>query len=308
MPNFADRLLEAVKNKGNPCIVGLDPRLDIIPSFITSKYARCAAGERIRRSIEDFHRVVLKIVEPYVCAVKIQIAFFEQYGIPGSHAFANTLKMAKDMGLIVIADVKRSDIGSTAGAYAEAYLARNPSGLRLSYEADSITVSPYLGRDSLLPFVEACKKYGKGIFILVKTSNPGSSDFQDKVLAETGAPLYEQVAQMVDGLGRGLVGRSGYSSIGAVVGATHPDQVKYIRNKIPRTILLVPGYGAQGASARDVAKCFNPDERGAIVNASRSITYAHKDLKITKREYIKLVERQITYMIEDINSALNKPS
>src|SRR5580700_9114885 len=204
MASFADRLLEKIRAKDSRCVVGLDPRIDQMPAFIPRGNV-CAA-------IREFHELVLDAVAHLVPAVKPQLAFFEQYGVAGIQAFENTVRAAKQRGLLVIADGKRNDISSTAEAYANAYLGPDV------FDCDALTVTPYLGRDSLLPFVEACEKHGKGLFVVLKTSNPGSQDFEDQPLQATGRPLYEKIGGVLNDLGDDLVGESGYSSIGAVIG------------------------------------------------------------------------------------------
>ena len=262
MKNYADRLIGAIKVKGNPCIVGLDPRIDQMPSFVTgSAVARHERGEgAVRACIVQYHQLVIDTVADLVPGVKLQIAFYEQYGIGGLLAFKDTVDYAKQKNLMVIIDAKRNDIASTAEAYANALLGRTLifGDLQPITDADCITVSPYLGRDSLEPFVDACERYGKGIFILVKTSNPGSGDLQDLRMAD-GNELYTVVARLVDRYAAKLVGQEGYSAIGAVVGATFPAQAEVLRKMMPKSVFLVPGYGTQGGTGSDVVPCFNSD-------------------------------------------------
>lgn len=208
MQPFSDRLIEAVRKKANPCVVGLDPRMELMPAFIRS--GRAARNrDTVRSVISDFHELVLDTVSDLVPAVKPQIAFFEQYGVAGMEAFENTLEAAKQRGLLVIADGKCNDIASTAEAYANAFL--DDGG----FSADALTVTPYLGKDSLLPFVHACAQHARGLFVVLKTSNAGSGDFQDQPLQTTQRPLYESIATAIHDLGKDLVGQSGYSAIGA---------------------------------------------------------------------------------------------
>lgn len=308
MKNYADRLISAINKKGNPCIVGLDPRLDMMPSFVTAYSNEMDIENAIRTSITNFHKIILEVVSPFVPAVKLQIAFYEQYGIPGLYAFEDTIKMAKQKGLLVIVDAKRNDIASTAEAYANAFLGRTSIfGKRQSiFDLDCMTVSPFLGRDSIEPFVKVCKEFGKGIFILVKTSNPGSVDLQDQKTIKTEEPLYNVLANMVNDFGNIVIGESGYSSIGAVVGATFPEQAVHLRKLMPKGIFLVPGYGAQGGTAEDTMPCFNEDGLGAVINASRSVTYAHQSSTISEQEFIKTVQNNLSQMIEDVTSSLKK--
>jgi orotidine-5'-phosphate decarboxylase len=296
MKPFSDRLVESIRKLGNPCVVGLDPRIDLMPSFIKSGRGR-PTRDVVRSTICDFHDLVLDTIASLVPAVKPQLAFFEQYGSAGMEAFEHTVQEAKRRGLLVIADGKRNDIASTAEAYAAAFLGEN------AFAADSMTVTPYLGRDSLLPFVEACAREGKGLFIVLKTSNPGSKDFQDQPLEATGRPLYEKIAEMIHDLGLGLVGESSYSSIGAVIGATFPEEARRLRSLLPHSYILIPGYGAQGAGGREAAVCFNDDGLGAIVNSARGITYSFSQ-DVTAQSFARSVRENTSRMIDDVVSAV----
>jgi orotidine-5'-phosphate decarboxylase len=291
MAQFADRLIEQILAKDSRCIVGLDPRVDQMPAFVRGNGAYAA--------ITAFHELVIDAVADLVPAVKPQLAFFEQYGVAGIQAFENTVLAAKQRGLLVIADGKRNDISSTAEAYANAYLGED------AFDCDALTVTPYLGRDSLAPFVEACKKHGKGLFVVLKTSNPGSKDFQDQRVETTGRPLYESIASMLHELGEDLVGESGYSSIGAVIGATFPEEGRRLRELMPRAQILVPGYGAQGGSAKAAAECFNDDGLGAIVSSSRATTYAFGDPNISRDAFTRSVREKTQRMIQDVNAAVS---
>ncbi len=291
MAQFADRLIEKIQAKDSRCIVGLDPRVDQMPAFVHGHGAYAA--------ITVFHELVIDAVADLVPAVKPQLAFFEQYGVVGMQAFENTVLAAKQRGLLVIADGKRNDISSTAEAYANAYLGGG------GFDCDALTVTPYLGRDSLVPFVEACKTQGKGLFVVLKTSNPGSKDFEDQVLEATGRPLYEKIASVLNELGEDLVGESGYSAIGAVVGATFPEEGRRLRELMPRALILVPGYGAQGGSAQAAAECFDDEGLGAIVNSSRGITYAFGDPDISRDAFVRSVRENTLRMIQDINEAVS---
>ena len=307
MQNFADRLIAAIKEKGNPCIIGLDPRLELIPkSFFPDESADLTRDETIEDTIFAFNETIIDAVKNLVPAVKLQSAFYEQYGVPGMWAFERSIKYAKDAGLIVVVDAKRNDIGSTAQAYANAFLGRTLILEEESpiFNADALTVSPYMGRDSLQPFVDVCKKFGKGLFVLVKTSNTGSGDFQDITVKETGEPLYNSVAKMVDEFAEGTTGESGYSSIGAVVGATFPAEAEKLRRRMPKAIILVPGYGAQGGTAADTIPSFNTDKLGALVHAARSITFSYDDLEVSKKSYASIVRENTEKMIADVSAAL----
>jgi orotidine-5'-phosphate decarboxylase len=296
MAQFADRLIQQILAKDSRCIVGLDPRVDQMPAFVRGNGAYAA--------ITAFHELVIDAVADLVPAVKPQLAFFEQYGVAGMQAFENTVLAAKKRGLLVIADGKRNDISSTAEAYANAYLGPTVAGLDAAFDCDALTVTPYLGRDSLAPFVEACQKHGKGLFVVLKTSNPGSRDFQDQNLETTGRPLYESIASALHELGENLVGESGYSSIGAVIGATFPEEGRRLRELMPRAQILVPGYGAQGGSAKAAAECFNDDGLGAIVSSSRGTTYAFGDPDISRDAFVRAVREKTLRMIEDVNAAV----
>jgi len=306
-PVFADRLVTAVEATGNPCVVGLDPRIDLMPDFVTRRLRASTTPSEAGRAIAAFHERIIGLLSGKVPAVKLQIAFYEQYGLPGMQAFAETIRLARAAGLVVLVDAKRNDIGSTAQAYADAFLG-GPSlfGHRIpAFDVDAITVSAFLGADSVEPFIEACAERGRGIFILVKTSNPGSADIQDQRTGP-GETISTHLASLVDEWGRDLVGKSGYSSIGAVVGATFPEQAEMLRQLMPKAIILVPGYGAQGGTADDAAANFAPHGRGAIVNASRSITYELDRLDLSEEEFDQRVQDRVSAMVDDLNGAIAK--
>jgi len=266
--NFADRLLEAVEAKGSPVCVGIDPRYDRLPPALTGGDGDADETTQVAR-IGEFCWRVLQAVAPHVPAVKPQIAYFEVYGATGVALYFQVVKWAHELGLLVIGDAKRNDIGSTAEAYAAGHLAG-------AGKPDALTVNTYFGIDGLQPFLDVSAAKGKGAFALVRTSNPSAGQVQDFADA-SGRKLYEHMASLIAefGDGDGLVGRQGFSSLGAVVGATWPDEARRLRQLMPRQIFLVPGYGAQGGTAADCAACFHDDGRGAIVNASRSVIYAH---------------------------------
>jgi orotidine-5'-phosphate decarboxylase len=296
MEIFADRLVAAIRQKSSPCVVGLDPRIDLMPEFVKS-----GRGANSRATvcsiISDFHEVVLDAIVDLVPAVKPQLAFYEQYGLGGWEGFEATVNAARQRGLLVINDGKRNDISSTAEAYASAFLGDT------AFYSDCITVTPYLGRDSLEPFVKACRRHGKGLFVVLKTSNPGSRDFQDQPLKVNGQPLYETIAGIVEEIGKDLIGESGYSSIGAVVGATFPEDGRRLRALMPHALILVPGYGAQGGSAENAAACFHENGLGAVVSSSRGITYAHSDAGISRAAFSQLVRDQTSRMVDEIVKA-----
>jgi orotidine-5'-phosphate decarboxylase len=268
---FADRLAAVVEQKRSQLVVGLDPVLDLLPLELRgdAQIGRPGAAEAVAR----FCCGIVDAVAPYSVAVKPQLAFFEALGSDGVAAFERVAAYARSAGLLVIVDGKRGDIGSTARAYAEAYL---DPGEGRDPPADALTVNTYLGHDSLEPFVVACRRSGGGLFCLVKTSNAGSIDVQDLALSD-GRPVWQQVALLVQELGEDLVGECGLSSIGAVVGATHPRAVSEARRLLPQAVFLLPGVGAQGATPADIARAFTSGPASALVNAARSVIYAFRD-------------------------------
>jgi len=288
--HFADRLLEAIRRKGSPVCVGLDPRIDDLPPDMQ--------GGEPAAAIEAFCGEVLQAVAPVVPAVKLQSAYFEALGAEGVAAYSRTVVAARELGLIVIGDVKRNDIGSTAEAYAAGHLAGDDC-------PDAITVNGYLGEDGLQPFVDTADRTGRGLFVLVRTSNPSAATLQD-VAGADGKKLFERAAEMVASLGAGSVGSSGYSPVGAVVGATWPDEARALRALMPQQIFLVPGYGAQGASAADCAAAFKSDGTGAIVNASRSVIYAYADDGHAGQPWQEAVAQAARAFAEDISRAVSR--
>lgn len=291
--NFADRLLAAVEAKKSPLVVGLDPSYNQLPASITGHRALNDEADSTVAvdAVVEFCNKVLKLVAPHVAAVKINSAFFEQYYWDGAEAFSQVVQEANAHNLIVINDAKRADIGNTSERYAIATLA-DPAFANMDelVGPDAVTINPYMGSDSVLPFVKTAGEFGKGLFILVRTSNPGAAEIQDQLL-QNGTPLYMHVGHLVEQWGESLRGTRGYSSVGAVVGATHPEQLSELREALPHTLFLVPGYGAQGGTAKDVARAFKPDHTGAIVNASRSIIYAYKDPKYAGQPWEKAIEQ-----------------
>jgi orotidine-5'-phosphate decarboxylase len=268
--HFGDRLLEAVESKRSHVVVGLDPEYGSLPSDVTSAHpAERYQDEKAMKAAcyRDFLSALLPAVAPEAAAVKIQIAYFEALGAAGYALYEETIRTAKELGLVVIADVKRGDIGSTAEAYAQAHL--DVAG------ADAVTLNPYFGTDGLEPFFRRCREAGKGAFVLVKTSNPSSAEIQDVPLAG-GDPVYVRVAELVDQWGRETEGLRGYRPIGAVVGGTHPEQGAALRRRLIGVPFLIPGYGAQGATAADLALLFDGAGSGAVVNSARAILYAYR--------------------------------
>lgn len=272
-----NKLTKRIQELEAPIVVGLDPMLDYVPEHIVKK-AYDDKGENLQGAAEaiwQYNKGIIDAIYDLVPAVKPQVAMYEQFGIEGMKAYVKTLDYAKEKGLIVIGDVKRGDIGSTSTAYARGHLGKiNIAGKEFrGFNEDFITVNPYLGSDGILPFIEVCKQENKGLFILVKTSNPSSGEFQDRLI--DGRPLYELVGEKVAEWGELSMGTD-YSYIGAVVGATYPEMGKVLRKLMPKTFILVPGYGAQGGKAEDLKPYFNKDGLGAIVNSSRGIIAAYK--------------------------------
>ena len=296
-----DKLIDKIIKMGNPSVVGLDPQLDFVPEHILKEaygihgYTSKACAEAILR----FNIEIIDEIHDIVPAVKPQIAMYEMFGYEGIDAYIKTIQYAKSKDMIVIADAKRGDIASTGAAYAKAFLGKVKIADTESqpFNADFLTVNPYLGQDSIEPFIDECKKNDKGLFILVKTSNPGSGMLQD--ILSDGKPIYEIVGSYVEEWGKGLRGVHGFSPIGAVVGATHKDQAKHLRGVMPHTFMLVPGYGAQGGKAEDLVVCFNQKGLGAIVNSSRGIIAAYKG-KHAGEDHAKAARDAAITMRDDI--------
>ena len=308
--HFADRLIEAVKKKGNAICVGLDPRLNQIPSHIKEKALKGdkTPTKAAADAILEFNKGIIDAVADVAPVCKPQIAFYEIFGHDGVWAYQETLKYAKEKGLVTIADAKRNDIGSTAAAYAQSFLGEveifegENEVVMPMFDADSITVNAYLGWDGIKPFVEEGDKYGKGLFALVKTSNPSSGDLQDLEMSG-GKTVYEIMGALMESWGADHVGESGYSLVGAVVGATFPEQAKVLREIMPKTIFLVPGYGAQGGGAADVKPCFNHDGFGAVVNSSRGIIFAYEKLEgFDEKSYAEAAREATLAMKKDLES------
>lgn len=268
-----DRLIEGIQNTGNPTCVGLDTQLGHLPEGFAGKvdsFADAAAA------IVKYNKALVDALCGVVPSVKVQIAYYEMYSVPGMQAFVDTCAYAKEKGLVVIADAKRNDIGATSGAYASAFLGETPLGDKAlsAFPADFVTVNAYLGSDGILPFLKASQVRGGGIFALVKTSNPSGVELQDLMIGDR--RVYEVMGDLVSKWGEDCIGEHGYSSVGAVVGATYPEQGAALRLRLPHTFFLVPGYGAQGATGKDLRGCFDKNGMGAVVNASRSILTAWK--------------------------------
>jgi orotidine-5'-phosphate decarboxylase len=297
--HFADRLAQAVRAKQTPVLVGLDPRAESLPAGLLDA-SRSDEPAAVAEAYRAFCRGVIDAVAPLVAAVKPQAAFFEEQGPAGMAALADVIEYARDQGLLVILDGKRNDIGTTAEAYARAYLGRGSA-----WGADALTVSPYLGDDSLEPFVARCRSEAAGIFVLVKTSNPGGGAFQDRVA--DGRPLYEHVAALVERLANETRGECGYGAVGAVVGATYPAQLAALRSAMPHAWLLVPGYGAQGGAAKDVAGAFDAQGLGAIINNSRGIIFAHSRAPYRERFGAARWQDAVAAATQDMIDSLRAP-
>lgn len=301
-------LIKKIQETNAPIVVGLDPMMNYIPKYIQEK-AFAEYGETLKGAAEaiwEYNKGIIDATYDLIPAVKPQIAMYEQFGIEGLIAFERTCEYAKSKGLVVIGDIKRGDIGSTSTAYAVGHLGQVQVGSKKysGFSEDFVTVNPYLGTDGVKPFVDVCKEENKGIFVLVKTSNPSSGEFQDQLV--DGRPLYELVAEKVVEWGNECMGDK-YSNVGCVVGATYPEMGKVLRKLMPNTYILVPGYGAQGGKAEDLVHYFNEDGLGAIVNSSRGIIAAYKQEKYAEfgeERYAEASRQAVIDMIEDINKAL----
>jgi orotidine-5'-phosphate decarboxylase len=301
--HFADSLMAAIRRAGNPVCVGIDPRPEDLPDGFLDGFPGDRAG--VARALEAFGREVVDVVASLVPAVKFQAAFYEAYGPEGVSALHATAAHARTAGLIVLMDGKRNDIGSTAEAYARAYLGKVPVGdhFEPSWDVDALTVNPYLGIDGITPFVKVATREGKGIFVLVRTSNASAREFQD--LVADGRPIYRHVAERVAAWASPHRGDSGYSLVGAVVGATYPAELLELRQALPGVPFLVPGYGTQGGSASDVAPAFDADGLGAIINSSRGITFAYRKPQAVTRfgdDWRAAIVQAVQDMTDDLAS------
>ncbi len=299
-----DLLIEQIKAKNNPTCVGLDTALGYLPEEVLK---HVSTPEDAGKAIADFNRELIDQLAPIVPSVKVQVAYYEMYGLPGMSAFRDTLVYAKSKGLIVISDVKRNDIGSTAECYSRAYLGSTEIGGKNyeSFPSDFVTVNGYLGSDGLKPFLKNCRENRKGIFVLVKTSNPSGGELQDKKF-ESGKTLYEEMGTLISELGADLIGKYGYSSVGAVVGATHRAQAEQIRRSFPGLFFLIPGYGAQGGTAEDLAVCFDRNGIGGIVNSSRGIICAYRQDKYRGMSPAQAAYAAAADMQQDIDAAIRR--
>ncbi|MGN1378049.1 MAG: orotidine-5'-phosphate decarboxylase [Dorea sp.] len=303
-----NQLISNIKRTGAPIVVGLDPMLNYIPKQVQEK-AFAEYGETLEGAAEaiwQFNKEIVDKTYDLIPAVKPQIAMYEQFGIPGLQAFKKTVDYCKAKGLVVIGDIKRGDIGSTSAAYAVGHLGKVQVGSQsyVPFDEDFVTVNPYLGSDGVNPFLNVCKEEKKGIFVLVKTSNPSSGEFQDQLI--DGRPLYELVGEKVAAWGEELMGDE-YSYVGAVVGATYPEMGKVLRKVMPKSYILVPGYGAQGGKGKDLVHFFNEDGLGAIVNSSRGIIAAYKQEQYAsygEENFGDASRAAVEAMIADIKGAL----
>lgn len=307
-----NKLIQGIQRTGAPIVVGLDPTLKFVPGHLKEK-AFAEYGETMKGAAEAvwlFNKEIIDNIYDLIPAVKPQIAMYEQFGIEGLLVFQKTVDYCKEKGLVVIGDVKRGDIGSTSEAYAVGHLGKVQVGSKLcsGFNEDFVTVNPYLGSDGVAPFIKVCKEEKKGIFVLVKTSNPSSGEIQDRMIREQSGerPLYEIVGEMVAEWGADCMGDS-YSYIGAVVGATYPEQGKVLRKIMPKAFILVPGYGTQGGKGADLVHFFNEDGLGAIVNSSRGIIAAYQQAeyaKFSEKDFAKASRAAVIAMKEDIAGAL----
>ena len=307
-----NKLIQGIQRTGAPIVVGLDPTLKFVPGHLKQK-AFAEYGETMKGAAEAvwlFNKEIIDNIYDLIPAVKPQIAMYEQFGIEGLLVFQKTVDYCKEKGLVVIGDVKRGDIGSTSEAYAVGHLGKVQVGSKLcsGFGEDFVTVNPYLGSDGVAPFIKVCKEEKKGIFVLVKTSNPSSGEIQDRMIREQSGerPLYEIVGEMVAKWGADCMGDS-YSYVGAVVGATYPEQGKALRKIMPKAFILVPGYGAQGGKGADLVHFFNEDGLGAIVNSSRGIIAAYQQAEYAKygeEDFAKASRAAVLAMKADIAGAL----
>jgi len=300
LTSFSDQLADAIRKRGTPVMVGLDPRAEQLPPDLLPN-SLLRSPERVATAYREFCRGIIDVVAPLVPVVKPQAAFFEQLGPHGMTALADVITYARESGLLVVLDGKRNDIGDTAIAYAEAYL-----GPQSGWKSDAVTVSPYLGADSLEPFLKVIDQRGGGVFVLVKTSNPGGGMLQD--VAAEGRTVYQRVAEYVEQAASARVGSCGFGPVGAVVGATYPEQLAELRAAMPHAWLLVPGFGAQGGTARDVAAAFAANGLGAVVNNSRGIIFAHARREYSTRfgpgRWLEAVEAATLDMIAQLKAEL----
>ncbi len=303
-----DRLIEKIEQTQNPTVAGLDPKLDYVPEYIKrkcfEKYGETLKGAA--KALLKFNKGLIDALYDIVPAVKPQAAYYEMYGVEGVKTLYKTQEYARSKGMYVITDAKRNDIGTTMEAYATAHLGKVKVG-SAEFEpflGDALTVNGYLGSDGIKPLLSVCKENDKGIFVLAKTSNPSSGELQDKKI--DGAPIYELMGNMCEDWGKELPGVYGYSGVGIVAGATYPEQIKRLREILPHTFFLIPGYGAQGASAKDISAAFDKNGLGGIVNSSRGIMCAYQKQKCDEREFVEAARREAIRMRDEIMGIVGK--
>ena len=300
-----DRLIKKIVETGNPTVVGLDPKLDYVPDFIKEKAfaEKGATLEGAAEALWQFNKAIIDEIYDIVPAIKPQAAYYEMYGWQGVQTLYKTVKYAQEKGMFVMVDGKRNDIGATMEAYTNAYLGSTTVDGQIfeGFGADALTVNGYLGTDGIAPLTAVCKEKDKGIFVLVKTSNKSSGELQDRIL-DDGKSVYETMGEMCENWGADTIGKYGYSAVGAVVGATYPEQLAEMRAKLPHTFFLVPGYGAQGGGAEGVAKAFDEKGLGAIVNSSRAVMCAYTKENCDPKDFAGAARRECIRMREDITS------
>jgi len=308
--HFADRLIAAIEAKKTPLIVGLDPVLENLPPMYLNRVgqAQSPACADCIDAILEFSLQIIRTVAPHVPAIKINIAYFERYYWEGIEAYTSLIQEAASLGLLVIGDVKRADIGHTAAQYAQANLS-DPDFADLEglIGPDAVTVNPYFGIDGVAPFLDIAKRQNKGLFVLLRTSNPSAGEVQEIPVAD-GRPLFMYVAALIDSWGKDFVGNRGFSGAGAVVGATSGEAIAQIRAAMPRTLFLIPGFGTQGGSLQDCARAFNADGLGAVISASRSIIFAHRDKQfehLKPDQWTQAVEQAVIQSKAQIAQVLN---
>lgn len=303
-----DRLIEKIEQMQNPTVAGLDPKLDYVPEYIRKrcfeKYGETLKGAA--KALLEFNKGLIDALYDIVPAVKPQAAYYEMYGAAGVKTLYKTQEYARSKGMYVITDGKRNDIGTTMEAYAAAHLGKVKVGSTEiePFLGDALTVNGYLGSDGIKPLLKICSENDKGIFVLVKTSNPSSGELQDRLI--DGEPVYEVMGKMCEKWGEELPGVYGYSGVGAVVGATYPEQIKTLRTLLPKTFFLIPGYGAQGATAADIAGAFDKNGLGGIVNSSRGIMCAYQKQKVSEHEFAEAARREAIRMRDEIMAQVGK--
>ncbi len=299
---ITDKLIERIKELDNPTVAGIDTSFDYLPDDMKNGVKDFKSASQ---AVLEFNKRIIDNICDIVPCVKVQIAYYEMYGLDGMHTFAETVKYAGKKGMLVMTDAKRNDIGATAECYAKAYLGETAVGDKTytAFDSDFLTVNGYLGSDGIKPFLGWMQKRDKGIFVLVKTSNKSSGELQDLKL-ENGKTVYEYMGSLVEEWGKDSIGKYGYSTVGAVVGATHPAQAEILRKEMPHTFFLIPGYGAQGGTADDLKVCFNSDGLGGIVNSSRGILCAYRQEKYAGRSYYEAARQACIDMKNDLNRVI----